>query len=67
MIVVYIHYIFFPSLQFNSRKIALCCLIESGRFFLALSSWGAATNVVIVVDVGGSLCCNTSANQWNRD
>ncbi len=30
---VYIHYVFFPSLQFNSRKIALYCLMLKATYF----------------------------------
>jgi hypothetical protein len=43
--------------------------VESGRFLLALSSWVSfvvvvdVVGVVVVVAVGGNLCCYTSTNQ----
>ncbi len=40
--------------------------VESGRFFLALTSWGFFV-VGVVVAVGGSLCYYTFANQQSQD
>jgi hypothetical protein len=40
MAIVYIHYIFFPSFQFNFRKIALSLNVGNDKFFLALSFLG---------------------------
>jgi hypothetical protein len=50
----------FPSLQFNSKKTTFSLNVESGKFFLALSSW--VSFVASVVTFGRSLCCYTSAN-----
>jgi len=38
--------------------------VESGRFFLSLNSWVsfAAGVVIVVVTVGGSLCCYISTS-----
>jgi hypothetical protein len=57
---------FFLSLQLNSRKTTLLFNVESGKFFLALSSWVSFAGVVVPA-IGGSLCCYTSANQQSRD
>ncbi len=39
--IVYIHYVFFPSFQFNSRKVVICCLmLKVVDFFLTLSLLG---------------------------
>jgi len=66
---VYIHYMFFLFLQFNSRKTTLCCLILKAtdffwlwvfEFLLLLVTAGV---VVVTITFGGSLCCYTSANQ----
>jgi hypothetical protein len=66
MATVYIHYVFFLSLQLNSRKITLCCLMLKVANVGGVGGGGVVVGggatIGVIVAPRGSLCCYTSTN-----